>query len=130
MYTSYIISQQMSSLIIIELGGQPYGVWEDDIIRTAAVRSIHSLPMTPPQFAGVSDIEGRRIGSVSLITAEGSGSCAAGRVGAADATPEFVAGYCGNGCDDSDAGREHVAGRAGRSGEGSGSLRPDSEHLQ
>jgi chemotaxis signal transduction protein len=58
----------MDTLIVINLGGQPYGVWEDDVLRTSPVASVHSLPMTPPHFAGVADI-GERTASLYDISA-------------------------------------------------------------
>ena len=58
----------MGTLLIINLGGQPYGFWEDDISRTTTVPSVHSLPMTPKHFAGVADV-GERMASLYDISA-------------------------------------------------------------
>jgi chemotaxis signal transduction protein/LysM repeat protein len=49
----------MKELILINLGGNRYGVWKDDVLSVRDVSGIHWIPMSTELFSGIAGIEGR-----------------------------------------------------------------------
>ena len=56
----------MGTYLLIGIEGGLYAVEEEPICRTAPSGVIHTLPMAPDHFAGISDLEGRMIGLFDL----------------------------------------------------------------
>jgi chemotaxis signal transduction protein/nucleoid-associated protein YgaU len=48
----------MKEIILIGFGGSRYGVWKDSVLGSRETGAIHPLPLSPAQFAGVSEIDG------------------------------------------------------------------------
>jgi chemotaxis signal transduction protein len=61
----------MKELILINLGGNRYGVWKDDVLSVRDVDGIHGIPMSTALFSGTAGIEGRTANLLDLAACLG-----------------------------------------------------------
>jgi chemotaxis signal transduction protein/nucleoid-associated protein YgaU len=48
----------MKELVLLDLGGNRYGVWKDDVLSVRDVSGIHGIPLSTELFSGTTGIEG------------------------------------------------------------------------
>ncbi|MBE9535760.1 MAG: chemotaxis protein CheW, partial [Proteobacteria bacterium] len=64
-------SKKDRALLVTKMGGSNYGVWKDDFKSMQEGRHISTLPLTPPHFAGITDVEGRTVSLFDLAVLVG-----------------------------------------------------------
>jgi len=71
----------MRELLLVNLEGLRYGIWEDEVLSVDELRSIHRLPMSPAYLAGVSIIHDRTVTLADLSACVGHAPMQRGAVG-------------------------------------------------
>jgi chemotaxis signal transduction protein len=84
------------TLITLEFEDNLYGVWEDEVLRTAEVGSVSTIPMTPAYFAGVADIDRQTVSLFDLSASLGHqkiGHASRGQVLVLDKSEDKIEGF-------------------------------------